>query len=316
MTLSWPKPSRPYRQTRASARRSSIVLRVRRFLRSHACSVHETTRILYAGCGSITAVDRSARMGRPSALVGDRCSGSPSMSAARSRTAWSWTATAGCRQFKAPTTPADPSNGFLEALTKAAAGYDRTLGGLPRRGRADHPRHDPGHEHADQPQRRPDRDDHDPRLPRHRRDPARLQERPDVDVQRLRPALQAARPALPAHGGGRAGHLRRGDHHPARRGRGPRRRRAAQGRGRRGRRRRLPACLRQPRQRAARRGDRPRGPRPGRVRHDVQRHPARVARVRALQHDRSCRPTSARSSSATCARWPAASRRRASPATC
>ena len=32
------------------------------------------------------------------------------------------------RQFKAPTTPADPSNGFLEALTKAAAGYDRSLG--------------------------------------------------------------------------------------------------------------------------------------------------------------------------------------------
>lgn len=32
------------------------------------------------------------------------------------------------RQFKAPTTPADPSLGFLAALAKAAAGYERTVG--------------------------------------------------------------------------------------------------------------------------------------------------------------------------------------------
>jgi len=32
------------------------------------------------------------------------------------------------RQFKAPTTPADPSVGLLVALTKAAAGYERTVG--------------------------------------------------------------------------------------------------------------------------------------------------------------------------------------------
>jgi N-methylhydantoinase A len=31
------------------------------------------------------------------------------------------------RQFKSPTTPADPSIGFLNALTKAAAGNDLSL---------------------------------------------------------------------------------------------------------------------------------------------------------------------------------------------
>lgn len=34
------------------------------------------------------------------------------------------------RQFKSPTTPADPSVGFLNALTKAAIGYDLELGGF------------------------------------------------------------------------------------------------------------------------------------------------------------------------------------------
>ena len=197
------------------------------------------------------------------------------------------------RQFKSYTTPRGPVAGVPGRRDQGRRRLrPPDLARLPRPGRAHHPRHDAGHEHAHQPQRRQDRDDHDAWLPGHRRDPARLQERADLHVQRVRAAVRAARAALPPAGGGGAGHCtRRRDRDRAGRGRGPGRRRA-RSRSRASRRSPSASCTPTPNptneRRAAR--DRPRDP-ARRVRHGVAARSCPSGASTSGSPRRSCPPT-------------------------
>ncbi|MEZ4595554.1 MAG: hydantoinase/oxoprolinase family protein [Chloroflexota bacterium] len=122
------------------------------------------------------------------------------------------------RQFKAYTTPRDPSQGFLDAVTKAAAGYGHaSLGDF--LAQVELIIHGTTLATNTLINRNGARTGMiPPRVPGHHRDPARLQERADLHVRRVRAALRAARATPSASRGDRAGALLRRDPHGAGRG--------------------------------------------------------------------------------------------------
>ena len=156
-----------------------------------------------------------------------------------------------------------------------------------QRGRLRRPRHDDGDQCRDPAQRRQDRLRHHARLSRPAADRAAGPAEPVRYRRRAHAAAGAARAVLRHR---RADRCQRARDRAARPGRPDAGRRRHARPGRRGRGRGLPARLRQPRARARGQG----GARAGaaRRRHlHLDRHPARVPRVRARQHGRCSTPS-------------------------